>query len=74
MTKVIICKTWKDTEKISLVPGVRMTRINREVYRSFFRFGTEKYVHHLSSVPRSATSMSGESENAGKRGPGGKEK
>ena len=47
MTKVIIRKTWKDKEKISLVPGVRMTRINREVYRNVFRFGTEKYVHHL---------------------------
>ena len=73
MTKVIIRKTWKDTEKISLVPGVRMTRINREVYRNFFRFGTEN-TSTISSVPRSATSMSGESENAGKHGPGGKEK
>ena len=36
MTKVIIRKNWNDTEKISLAPGVRMTRINREVYRNFF--------------------------------------
>ena len=36
MTKVFIRKNWKDTEKISLVPGVRMTRINREVYRNLF--------------------------------------
>ena len=36
MTKVFISKNWEDTEKISLVPGVRMTRINREVYRNLF--------------------------------------
>ena len=36
MTKVIIRKNWNVTEKISLAPVVRMTRINREVYRNFF--------------------------------------
>ena len=36
MTKVIIRKNWNDTEKISLAPGERMTRINREMYRRCF--------------------------------------
>ena len=40
MTKVIIRKNWNDTEKISMAPGVRMTRINREVYRNFFFLST----------------------------------
>ena len=31
----IIRKNWNDTETISMAPGVRMTRINREVYRNF---------------------------------------
>ena len=40
MTKVIIRKNWNDTEKISMAPGVRMTRINREVYRNFLFLST----------------------------------
>ena len=40
VTKVIIRKNWNDTEKISMAPGARMTRINREVYRNFFFTGT----------------------------------